>query len=190
MKGMYIYVWDHVDFICHCFFESSVDRWWSLQPFCFPVWAWVNYGHSANLKKAADIKRDENHRQIIVSRSHAGPVETVAKKSFGDNTAVVPAGGAGMHVIGLCWSTLSILIAVVWAVHCKLICIPHTSLSKDSTFYFANHDFHCCSQQVWTIVNSVKPLNSYTHYKLLLIQWKASFIVILTGKQKIGWNEF
>ncbi|XP_076440856.1 inositol monophosphatase 3-like [Babylonia areolata] len=63
------------------------------------VWAWVNYGHSPNLKKASDIQRDPNHRQIIVSRSHSGPVETVAKRSFGENTEVVPAGGAGYKTL-------------------------------------------------------------------------------------------
>ena len=55
----------------------------------------VDYGHSSNLKAAADRKQESDERKIIVSRSHAGPVETVAMKSFGENTKVVPAGGAG-----------------------------------------------------------------------------------------------
>ncbi|KAL8577101.1 hypothetical protein ACOMHN_049790 [Nucella lapillus] len=63
------------------------------------VWAWVDYGHSTNLKKASEIHRDPNRRQIIVSRSHAGSVEAVAKRSFGDNTEVVPAGGAGYKTL-------------------------------------------------------------------------------------------
>lgn len=33
--------------------------------------------------------------QIIVSRSHAGDVVSVAKAAFGDRTEVIPAGGAG-----------------------------------------------------------------------------------------------
>ena len=70
-------------------------------PFLSPVsvWAWAGYVHSPNLKKAADMQPDPNQRKIIVSRSHAGPVEAVAKKSFGDNTEVIPAGGAGEHAV-------------------------------------------------------------------------------------------
>ncbi|XP_070195839.1 inositol monophosphatase 3-like [Littorina saxatilis] len=63
------------------------------------VWAWVDKGHSPNLKKSSDVKPNENKRKIIVSRSHAGPVEAVAKKSFGPDTEVVPAGGAGYKTL-------------------------------------------------------------------------------------------
>ena len=50
------------------------------------------------------MQPDPNQRKIIVSRSHAGPVEAVAKKSFGDNTEVVPAGGAGEYAVPTDWA--------------------------------------------------------------------------------------
>ena len=57
------------------------------------VWAWDGYGHSKNLVK--NVKEAEGKHSIIVSRSHAGEIEKVAKESFGDNVEIVPAGGAG-----------------------------------------------------------------------------------------------
>lgn len=66
--------------------------------FLTPVWAWAGYGHSENLKKSDGKKTDENEgTKIIVSRSHAGKVQEVAKKAFGEKTIVVPAGGAGKY---------------------------------------------------------------------------------------------
>ena len=50
------------------------------------------------------MQPDPNQRKIIVSRSHAGPVEAVAKKSFGENTEVVPAGGAGEYAVPTDWA--------------------------------------------------------------------------------------
>nr|KAG5705817.1 hypothetical protein BaRGS_030707 [Batillaria attramentaria] len=63
------------------------------------IWAWADYGHSKNLKKASEMKPDDNHRKIIVSRSHAGSVQDVSKRAFGANTEVVPAGGAGYKTL-------------------------------------------------------------------------------------------
>ncbi|XP_064606404.1 inositol monophosphatase 3-like [Liolophura sinensis] len=66
------------------------------------VWAWAGYGHSENLKKSKEKKIDENDQtKIIVSRSHKGEVEEVAKKAFGEKTIVVPAGGAGYKTLAL-----------------------------------------------------------------------------------------
>ncbi len=65
------------------------------------VWAYVGKGHSANLNlpvKKADLATSP---KIIVSRSHKGEVEEVAKKSFGKDTEVIPAGGAGYKVWSL-----------------------------------------------------------------------------------------
>lgn len=47
---------------------------------------------SENLRVGAQGESKE--KRIIVSRSHAGAVEEVAKKSLGDVT-ITPAGGAG-----------------------------------------------------------------------------------------------
>lgn len=60
------------------------------------MWAYVGHGTSDNLHLVKDVKHGEGEGySIIVSRSHSGSVEPIAKKSFGDNTKVIPAGGAG-----------------------------------------------------------------------------------------------
>ncbi|XP_071477997.1 Golgi-resident adenosine 3',5'-bisphosphate 3'-phosphatase-like [Diadema antillarum] len=64
-------------------------------------WAWVGKGHAPHLQ---EIKYDANilkSPRIIVSRSHAGDVEKVAKTTFGESTEVIPAGGAGFKVMSL-----------------------------------------------------------------------------------------
>lgn len=83
------------DFVSISYSSNMLLKNWTILGWLSTVWAWVDYGHSPSLKKASEVKPDEEHRKIIVSRSHAGPVETVAKKSFGEGTQVVPAGGAG-----------------------------------------------------------------------------------------------
>lgn len=54
------------------------------------AWAWV--GHGTNLIDESSKAKDNS---IIVSRSHAGGVEGVAKAGLGDDVTVIPAGGAG-----------------------------------------------------------------------------------------------
>lgn len=39
--------------------------------------------------------------KIIVSRSHAGKVEQLAKKAFGDASKITPAGGAGFKALNV-----------------------------------------------------------------------------------------
>ena len=59
-------------------------------------WGFVGQGYSPNLKPASDkIKAESDPYQIIVSRSHAGSVSSVVKRVLGNNTNVIPAGGAG-----------------------------------------------------------------------------------------------
>ncbi|XP_041360007.1 inositol monophosphatase 3-like [Gigantopelta aegis] len=60
------------------------------------VWAWVGYGHSANIEKAA--KKPEGHQKIIVSRSHEGTVASVVQKAFGD-AEIIHAGGSGYKTL-------------------------------------------------------------------------------------------
>ena len=60
----------------------------------FTVWSYLGHGHSDNLKPKVHEGEGSAYK-IIVSRSHSGPVEGVAKQAFGDQTEVVPAGGAG-----------------------------------------------------------------------------------------------
>lgn len=60
-------------------------------------WSWV--GHGSNIEEV-HIGNEAEHR-IIVSRSHAGRVETTAKNAFGKDAHVVPAGGAGFKSLAL-----------------------------------------------------------------------------------------
>ena len=61
-------------------------------------WAWKNRGRSENLHGAGASRGDS--LKIIVSRSHPGDVESVARTAFADRTVVViPAGGAGFKAV-------------------------------------------------------------------------------------------
>lgn len=57
------------------------------------VWAWIGHGISPDVEVAK--KTASSATTIIVSRSHKGDVEKVAKEAFGADVQVVPAGGAG-----------------------------------------------------------------------------------------------
>lgn len=65
------------------------------------TWAWVGKGHAAHLKVIPHNPEAVKSPRIIVSRSHAGEVEEVAKETFGAETKVIPAGGAGYKVMQL-----------------------------------------------------------------------------------------
>lgn len=63
------------------------------------AWGWagpniVSRTVEEDLKGSAAVE-DLTRARIIVSRSHAGDVETTAKGAFGPNITVTPAGGAG-----------------------------------------------------------------------------------------------
>lgn len=63
---------------------------------CSTVWAWVGYGHSSNLKTVENTRKEGSPYNIIISRSHKGDVVESVKKSLGNNTNIIKAGGAGM----------------------------------------------------------------------------------------------
>jgi hypothetical protein len=64
--------------------------------FFIQAWAWVGYGYTKSLKIAKKKERKEDDPyKIIVSRSHAGEVQKAATESFGANSKVLRAGGAG-----------------------------------------------------------------------------------------------
>lgn len=56
------------------------------------AWAMVDGG--SNVKARSSY--NEKTPRIIVSRSHAGKVEQVARQTFGNKTVIIPAGGAGL----------------------------------------------------------------------------------------------
>lgn len=64
------------------------------------VWAWVGYGKSKTLDA---VKREEKKEgdpdRIIVSISHKGEVEKVAKTALGDKTQVLQGAGSGYKTI-------------------------------------------------------------------------------------------
>ena len=64
-------------------------------------WAWSGYGHSDNLQVATHKSNLSEHPKysFIVSRSHQGDVEKVAKTTYGNSTIVIPAGGAGYKTL-------------------------------------------------------------------------------------------
>ncbi|RXM32410.1 Inositol monophosphatase 3 [Acipenser ruthenus] len=68
------------------------------KPFsAYTAWALVDGG--SNIK--ARTSYNEKSPQIIVSRSHAGKVKAFAQKAFGNDTVIIPAGGAGYKVLSL-----------------------------------------------------------------------------------------
>lgn len=68
-------------------------------------WSWMGQGISPSLQKEITQMNEipsTNHSEqlkIIVSRSHSGDVESVAKNAFGKDIKVLPAGGAGYKII-------------------------------------------------------------------------------------------
>lgn len=56
-------------------------------------WAWVDNGHSSDLKKPTDDSI-ENPR-FIVSMSHTGETKQIIKKAFGEDVVIIEAAGAG-----------------------------------------------------------------------------------------------
>nr|XP_033790410.1 Golgi-resident adenosine 3',5'-bisphosphate 3'-phosphatase [Geotrypetes seraphini] len=67
------------------------------KPFsAYTAWGMVNGG--SNVKARNSYSKTP---KIIVSRSHAGKVKEVALKTFGNETEIIPAGGAGYKVLSL-----------------------------------------------------------------------------------------
>ncbi|KFO92695.1 Inositol monophosphatase 3, partial [Buceros rhinoceros silvestris] len=64
-----------------------------------PYTAWAMVDGGSNVKARSSY--NEKTPRIIVSRSHAGKVEQVARQTFGNKTVIIPAGGAGYKVLAL-----------------------------------------------------------------------------------------
>ncbi|XP_058467966.1 putative inositol monophosphatase 3 [Malaya genurostris] len=73
------------------------------------IWAWRQKVVSEPLEL---LKRDEDvkHPVVIVSRSHSGEVKSIAKKVFGENTHIIPAGGAGYKVLQVLHNNATVYI--------------------------------------------------------------------------------
>lgn len=61
--------------------------------------AWGFVGEGANIAPRASY--NTNSPKVIVSRSHAGEVKSFIQPAFGNNTEIIPAGGAGYKVLAL-----------------------------------------------------------------------------------------
>lgn len=55
--------------------------------------AWGFVGEGASVAPRASYST--NSPKVIVSRSHSGTVKKFAQTAFGNNTEIIPAGGAG-----------------------------------------------------------------------------------------------
>jgi hypothetical protein len=73
---------------------------WFFSPFkqlsLISVWAWVGYGKSKTLENVKQTKKDGDPDKIIVSISHQGEVENIAKEALGEKTQFIQGAGAGM----------------------------------------------------------------------------------------------
>lgn len=63
------------------------------------VWAWVGYGKSKTLENVKQTKKDGDPDRIIVSISHQGEVENVAKEALGEKTQFIQGAGAGYKTL-------------------------------------------------------------------------------------------
>lgn len=61
--------------------------------------AWGMVGEGANIKPRDSY--NANSPKVIVSRSHSGKVKSFVQQAFGNNTDIIPAGGAGYKVLAL-----------------------------------------------------------------------------------------
>ncbi|XP_051554398.1 inositol monophosphatase 3 [Myxocyprinus asiaticus] len=61
--------------------------------------AWGFVGEGASLAPRASY--NTNSPKVIVSRSHSGKVKGFVQAAFGNNTEIIPAGGAGYKVLAL-----------------------------------------------------------------------------------------
>ncbi|PIO54476.1 hypothetical protein TELCIR_24161 [Teladorsagia circumcincta] len=61
-------------------------------------------------EKLTPVDLKDTVKKIVVSRSHAGAVEELAKKSFGSEFTVEPAGGSGYKTLRLLNGTAELYI--------------------------------------------------------------------------------
>ncbi|XP_026138524.1 inositol monophosphatase 3 isoform X1 [Carassius auratus] len=61
--------------------------------------AWGFVGEGSNVVPRASY--NTNFPKVIVSRSHSGKVKSFVQVAFGNNTEIIPAGGAGYKVLAL-----------------------------------------------------------------------------------------
>ncbi|KAM4623468.1 inositol monophosphatase 3 isoform 1-T1 [Polymixia lowei] len=63
----------------------------------YTAWALVGQGWNVRPRSSYGVSPPK----VIVSRSHAGKVKSYIQEAFGNNTTIIPAGGAGYKVLSL-----------------------------------------------------------------------------------------
>ncbi|XP_056149310.1 inositol monophosphatase 3 [Lampris incognitus] len=63
----------------------------------YTAWAFVGQGSNVRPRSSYSVSPPK----VIVSRSHAGKVKNFIQDAFGNNTTIIPAGGAGYKVLSL-----------------------------------------------------------------------------------------
>ena len=91
------------------------------------------YHHSPDLtrvlQKAVGKEFDNDRMRVMISRSHAGDIENVLRRLWGDQAQVIPAGGSGYKTIELINQTANVYMHTT---HIKKwdICAPHAILNS------------------------------------------------------------
>lgn len=63
------------------------------------TWSWLDRAVSEDLHNLPNARKRGSALSLIVSRSHAGDVQEFARATFGEETTVIPAAGAGYKVL-------------------------------------------------------------------------------------------
>ncbi|KAF9791523.1 hypothetical protein SFRURICE_003219 [Spodoptera frugiperda] len=111
-------------------------------------WAWFTKKPSANMPIVPHKEENKEHPRVVISRSHPGKVEEIAKTSFGPKTTVSMAAGAGYKVMEVVNGTYDVYLhataikkwdlcagdAIIKTVHGKMSTIKGESIdySADS----------------------------------------------------------
>ncbi|KAJ2943538.1 hypothetical protein O0L34_g16647 [Tuta absoluta] len=64
-------------------------------------WGWLAKRPSSNFATVEHKPENKEAPKVVVSRSHPGKVQQIAKEAFGPDTTVIPAAGAGYKVMGV-----------------------------------------------------------------------------------------
>ncbi|KAH9636421.1 hypothetical protein HF086_013475 [Spodoptera exigua] len=110
-------------------------------------WGWYTKKPSANMPMVPHKLENKEHPRVVISRSHPGKVEEIAKASFGPKTTVSTAAGAGYKVMEVVNGTYDVYLhataikkwdlcagdAIIKSVHGKM-----TTIKGDTIDYSAN----------------------------------------------------
>ncbi|KAF9410908.1 hypothetical protein HW555_010150 [Spodoptera exigua] len=110
-------------------------------------WGWYTKKPSANMPMVPHKLENKEHPRVVISRSHPGKVEEIAKAAFGPKTTVSTAAGAGYKVMEVVNGTYDVYLhataikkwdlcagdAIIKSVHGKM-----TTIKGDTIDYSAN----------------------------------------------------